>query len=140
MPNPHLFVGFDAASSAMSAERMRMTVAAQNLANANSTRRLEDGLPYARQRVVFRTALDEAGRQTGAVESQVVPSPKYATRYDPSHPDADASGVVTSADIDPVLEMVDLMTASKSYEANANAVRGAVRMHEAALRLGDIQG
>ena len=140
MPNPGIFTGFDASSSAMSAERLRMTVASQNLANANSTRRLEDGLPYARQRVVFRTVFDQAGRPTGAVDSQVVQSPKYASHHDPSHPDADANGVVTSADIDPVLEMVDLMIASKSYEANANAVRGAVRMHEAALRLGDIQG
>lgn len=140
MPDHGIFAGFDASSSAMSAERLRMTVASQNLANANSTRRLEDGLPYARQRVVFRSALDEAGQPTGAVDAQVVASPKYATRYDPSHPDADAKGVVTSADIDPVLELVDLMTASKSYESNANAVRGAVRMHEAALRISDIQG
>lgn len=140
MPSPGIFKGFDASSSAMSAERLRMTVAAENLANANSTRRLADGLPYARQRVAFSTVLGEAGQPTGAVDAQVVASPKYATHYDPSHPDADANGVVTSADIDPVLEMVDLMTASKSYEANANAVRGAVRMHEAALRLGDIQG
>lgn len=140
MPTPGIFAGFDAASSAMSAERLRMTVAAENLANANSTHRLQNGLPYARQRVTFSTVLDEVGQPTGAVAAQAVASPKYATRYDPSHPDADANGVVTSADIDPVLEMVDLMTASKSYEANANAVRGAVRMHEAALRLGDIQG
>lgn len=139
MPNG-LFRGFDVSASAMSAERLRMTVAAENLANANSTRKLADGLPYARQRVVFRTELDEAGRQTGKVLSEVVASPRYAQRLDPSHPDADANGVVTSADIDPILEMVDLMTASKSYEANANASRGLMRMHESALRLGDLQG
>jgi flagellar basal-body rod protein FlgC len=74
------------------------------------------------------------------VQSEVVASPRYAQRHDPSHPDADAHGVVTSADIDPILEMVDLMTASKSYEANANASRGLLRMHESALRLGEIQG
>lgn len=135
-----LFRGFDASSSAMSAERLRMTVAAENLANADSTRRLADGLPYARQRVVFRTELDKAGQQTGIVQSQVVASPRYAQRLDPSHPDADANGVVTSSDIDPILEMVDLMTASKSYDANANATRGLLRMHETALRLSDIQG
>ncbi|MBN8526305.1 MAG: flagellar basal body rod protein FlgC [Planctomycetes bacterium] len=135
-----LFRGFDIGSSAMSAERLRMTVAAENLANADSTRRLADGLPYARQRVVFRTELDEAGRQTGRVQAQAVASPRYQQRLDPDHPDADANGVVTSADIDPILEMVDLMTASKSYEANANATRGLMRMHETALRLGDFQG
>lgn len=135
-----LFRGFDISSSAMGAERVRMTVAAENLANADSTRRLADGLPYARQRVVFRTELDRAGQQTGQVQAAVVASPRYAQRLDPQHPDADANGVVTSADIDPILEMVDLMTASKSYEANANASRGLLRMHETALRIGDFQG
>ncbi len=139
MPNA-LFGGFDISASAMSAERLRMTVAAENLANADSTRKLADGLPYARQRVVFRSELDQAGKATGAVQGTVVASPRYAQRVDPSHPDADANGIVTSADIDPILEMVDLMTASKSYEANANASRGLLRMHESALRLGDIQG
>jgi flagellar basal-body rod protein FlgC len=139
MPNA-LFGGFDISASAMSAERLRMTVASENLANANSTRHLANGLPYARQRVVFRTELDQAGQLTGAVRGEAVASPRYAQRLDPTHPDADANGVVTSADIDPILEMVDLMTASKSYDANANASRGLLRMHESALRLGDISG
>ncbi len=139
MPNA-LFGGFDISASAMSAERLRMTVAAENLANANSTNRLANGLPYARQRVIFRTELDQAGQQTGVVQTQVVASPRYEQRSDPGHPDADANGMVTSADIDPILEMVDLMTASKSYDANANASRGLLRMHESALRLGDISG
>jgi len=140
MPGNGLFAGFDASSSAMSAERLRMTVSAENLANAGSTRKLADGLPYARQRVVFRTQLDEAGKSTGKVEAEAVASPRYSTRFDPSHPDADDKGMVTQADIDPILEMVDLMTATRSYEANANAVRNVVKMHEAALRLGDITG
>jgi len=139
MPNA-LFGGFEISASAMSAERLRMTVAAENLANANSTKPLANGLPYARQRVVFRTELDQAGQPTGAVQGQVVASPKYAQRVDPNHPDADANGLVTSAEIDPILEMVDLMTASKNYDANANASRGLLRMHESALRLGDISG
>lgn len=139
MPNA-LFAGFDISASAMNAERLRMTVAAENLANANSTNRLANGLPYARQRVLFRTELDQAGQQTGVVQSQVVASPRYEQRSDPGHPDADANGMVTSADIDPILEMVDLMTASKSYDANANASRGLLRMHESALRLGEISG
>jgi flagellar basal-body rod protein FlgC len=136
MPND-LFAGFDAAASAMSAERARMTVATENLANAGSTKRLADGLPYARQRVSFQSVLDETGRPTGEVAAEVVKSPAYLKRYDPSHPDADKEGMVTEADINPILELVDLLTASKSYEANANATRGIIRMHEAALRLGD---
>lgn len=135
-----LFRGFDISISAMGAERLRMTVAAENLANADSTRRRADGLPYARQRVVFRSELDQAGQATGAVQAEAVPSPRYATRHEPGHPDADADGNVVSADIDPVLELVDLMTAGRSYDANANASRGLLRMHESALRLGETQG
>jgi flagellar basal-body rod protein FlgC len=137
MPHNDLFAGFDAAASAMSAERARMTVATENLANAGSTKRLADGLPYARQRVSFGSVLDQAGNPTGMVSAEVVKSPAYLKRFDPSHPDADKEGQVTESDINPILELVDLLTATKSYEANANATRGLIRMHEAALRLSE---
>lgn len=140
MPDPlamrGLFTGVDASASAMSGERLRMSVASENLAHANDTRRLANGMPYERQRVLFSTALDEQGRQTGGVASEAVASPKYQTRYDPSHPHADAQGMVTTPDISPILELTDLLTASKAYDANANAARGLLRMHENALRLG----
>lgn len=131
-----LFAGVDASASAMGGERLRMTVASENLAHANDTRRLADGKPYARQRVTFETALNQQGQPTGEVASEVVASPKYQTRYDPSHPHADAQGMVMSPDISPILELTDLLTASKAYDANANAARGLLRMHENALRLG----
>lgn len=135
-----LFRGFDISASAMGAERLRMTVAAENLANAHATQPLADGLPYARQRVAFRAELDRAGQPTGLVRAEVVASPRYLQRYDPEHPDAGPDGMVTMSDIDPILELVDLLTATRSYEANANASRNLLRMHESALRLGDIQG
>lgn len=131
-----LFAGVDASASAMGGERLRMTVASENLAHANDTRRLADGKPYARQRVVFEAAMDEQGRQNGQVASDAVASPKYQTHYDPSHPHADAQGMVMTPDISPILELTDLLTASKAYDANANAARGLLRMHENALRLG----
>lgn len=131
-----IFSGVDIAASALSAERARMTAAAENLAHAGDTRRLADGLPYQRQRVVFSQALDAAGRPAGQVQATVVASPKYERRYDPDHPDADAGGVVTTPEISPILELTDLLTASKAYEANANASRGLLRMHENALRIG----
>lgn len=131
-----IFSGVAVASSAMSAERLRMTVATENLAHANDTRRLADGLPYQRQRVVFRELLDARGASTGQVEAEAVRSPRYESRYDPSHPDADAQGMVHTPEISPILELTDLLTASRSYEANANAARGLLRMHENALRLG----
>lgn len=135
---PDLFASCDASSSAMRAERLRMTVASENLAHAGDSRPLANGLPYARQRVLFSSVLDQFGRETGAVGADVVQSPRYQTRYDPEHPHADpATGLVKEADIDPVLELTDLLTASRAFDANANAVRGMMKMHESALRLGD---
>jgi flagellar basal-body rod protein FlgC len=140
MPDPlhvgGLFGGVDAAGSAMSAERLRMNIAAENLAHANDTRKLANGLPYERQRVQFQSVLDSQQRLTGEVDGTVVKSPKYEKHYDPSHPDADGNGMVTVPEISPILELTDLLTASKSYDANANAARGLLKMHEAALRLG----
>ncbi len=139
MPDPlnvsGLFQGVDIASSAMSAERLRMLAATENLAHANDTKPLQNGLPYQRQRVVFQGVLNDAQQRTGEVDAQVVASPKYERRYDPTHPHADAHGMVTVPDISPVLELTDLLTASKSYEANANAARGLLKMHETALRI-----
>jgi flagellar basal-body rod protein FlgC len=138
MPDGGLFRGVDASSSAMGAESLRMTVAAENLAHAGDTRKLANGLPYARQRVHFQTVLDQRGNSTGAVDAQVVQSPRYTQRYDPSHPDADpATGMVKEPDVDPVLELTDLLVASKAFETSANAARGLLHMHEAALRLSD---
>ena len=140
MPEPlslrGLFGGVDAAGSAMSAERLRMNVATENLAHANDTRPLADGKPYQRQRVMFQAVMDAQHQLNGQVEASVVASPKYETRYDPTHPHANAEGMVTTPDISPILELTDLMTASKSYDANANAARGLLKMHETALRLG----
>ncbi len=140
MPNPvpsptGLFGAVNMSASAMSAERLRMTVASENLAHAGDTRKGADGLPYARQRVLFRTVLDAQGRDTGKVDASAVPSPRFEKRYDPDHPDADAAGMVTTPGIDPILELTDLMLAGKAYEANSNAARGLMRMHENALRL-----
>jgi flagellar basal-body rod protein FlgC len=138
MPELNLFRGVDSSASALSAEQLRMTVAAENLAHAGDTAKGADGQPYARQRVRFETVLNERGAPTGQVAAEVVSSPRYLQRYDPSHPDADpATGMVKEPDIDPVLELTDLLVASKAYEANANAARGLLRMHENALRLSE---
>jgi len=138
MPEIGLFRGVDASASALGAEQLRMTVAAENLAHAGDTAKLANGLPYARQRVRFETVLGEHGVATGEVRAEVQASPRYTQRYAPSHPDADpVTGMVKEPDIDPVLELTDLLVASKAYEANANAARGLLRMHENALRLSE---
>ncbi|MFW5750391.1 MAG: flagellar basal body rod protein FlgC [Planctomycetota bacterium] len=137
MPIDRLFAGTDALASAMSAEKLRMTTAAENLANAGSTAPVDGGRPYARQRVVFEEVVDRLGRPAGGVSATVVQSPRYEQRYDPDHPHADPqTGLVTSADIDPILELTDLMIANRAYKADVNAAKGLMRMHEQALSLG----
>ncbi|MDA3959385.1 MAG: flagellar basal body rod protein FlgC [Planctomycetota bacterium] len=139
MPIQKLFAGIDAASSALGAERLRITAASENLAHAGSTKKLENGLPYARQRVVFEEVLDARGQATGAVRAEVVDSPRYFERYDPNHPDADPeTGIVVESEINPVLELTDLTIATRAYEANTNAIKGMMRLHEQALRLGEV--
>ncbi len=129
---------FNISASAMSAERLRMTVASENLAHAGDTEKRANGLPYARQRVVFSTVMDKAGRETGEVTGRIIDSPRYQHRFEPDHPHADPeTGMVVESRIDPILELTDLMVASKAYDANADAARGIMRMHDAALRLGE---
>lgn len=137
MPGNNIFAGVDIGASAMGAERLRMSVAAENLAHAGSTQPLENGLPYARQRVHFQTLFDQTGQRTGEVRADVVDSPRYDRFHDPDHPHADADGMVTESSIDPILELTDLMVASNSYESNVHAVKGLLRMHEQALQLGE---
>lgn len=133
-----LFRGMNISTSALDAEKKRMTVSAENLAHAGSTQKLDNGLPYARQRVHFQEVMDHLGNPSGKVAATVVDSPRYLQRYEPDHPDADPeTGLVTLSDIDPILELTDMMVAGKAYDANANAVRGFLKMHETALRLGD---
>lgn len=138
MPFDSLFRGVDIAASGMSAERTRMEAAAENLAHAGATHKLANGLPYARQRVHFQEVLNAHGDPVGPIQARLVEAPRYQQRHDPDHPDADpASGMVVEADIDPILELTDMMVAQRSYQANANVVRGLFRMHEQALRLGE---
>ena len=137
MPDP-LFSGLHIAASAMGAERTRMTVASENLAHAGSTEPREDGLPYKRQRAVFSEVLDNYRRPSGFVDAEVIDNARYAQRYEPDHPHADPeTGIVVESDIDPILELTDLMLAGKAYEANTNAVRSIMGMYDQALSLGE---
>ncbi|MCC6764880.1 MAG: flagellar basal body rod protein FlgC [Deltaproteobacteria bacterium] len=130
-------------SSALQAQRLRMDVIAANLANAQSTRTPEGG-PYKRRDVVLEampggTFDDVLGAQPGGavrvarVESDDAP-PRVV--FDPGHPDADAKGYVAYPNVNPITEMVDLMTATRAYEANVAAVNATKRVLEAALSIG----
>ena len=143
-----LFDAINASGSALTAERLRMDVTAENLANAQSTQGA-DGQPYRRKEVVlrqagggFETALTSAmgaGSATPArgVEVVSIAEDQAPNRmvYDPGHPDADADGYVSMPNVDPVTEMVDLIAASRAYEANVTAMQAAKSMFTKTLDL-----
>lgn len=118
-------------ASGLSAERTRVNLATSNLANAESTRG-PDGHPYRRldpvlEATSFEGALGQADGTGGApvgvrvaeIAQDTAPGRKV---YSPGHPDADADGFVTFPNVNPVHEVVNLISASKAYEANASAV------------------
>lgn len=136
----HLFSGMRASSSGLAAERIRMDVIARNLANAETTRTPE-GVPYRRQTVWFESLLQRA--EDGRVEVAGVKvggvRPDWAAPMErvlnPGHPDADGQGYVTMPNVNTTHEMVDLISASRAYEANLAAQESFVAMAERALRL-----
>ena len=139
------FTGMEVSASGLSAERTRMNVAASNLANASTTRGA-DGGPYKRRDVVVSAqAIDgqAAGdsRFAGAVRQVAVTqiaqdAAPPRMEYDPGHPDADPKGYVAYPNINPVEEMVDMITASRAYEAGVTTLSTAVSMAERALSIG----
>jgi len=125
-----IFKAMDISVSALQAQRQRLDVVASNLANAESTRSAAGG-PYQRQQVVFESVLNEAQNArsdqptTGGVRvSAVVFDPRSPVKlHMPGHPDADSNGDVLMPDIRPAEEMADLLSAARSYEANAAAFK-----------------
>jgi|SRR5689334_2741814 len=130
-------------SSALQAQRLRMDVIAANLANAQSTRSPEGG-PYKRRDVVLEAtaggSFDDilGSKAGGAVRVARVVADEKPPRvvFDPGHPDADARGYVSYPNVNPITEMVDLMAATRAYEANVAAVNATKRVLEAALSIG----
>ena len=143
-----LFGGIEISASALTAQRLRMNVTAENLANAQTTRGA-NGQPYRRKEVVLQEAPGSFGatlsramgggpatsgggvRVAGVVED----STPLKRVYDPGHPDADAQGYVSMPNVDTVTEMVDLISASRAYEANVTAMNAAKQMFARTLEL-----
>ena len=141
-----MFDAMEVSASGLTAERMRMDVVAENLANANTTRGV-DGQPYRRKEVVlaerqaegtFGAALagamsgKPAGVEVAAIAEDQTPLKQV---YDPSHPDADENGYVEMPNVDSVAEMVDLISAQRAYEANVTAMQAAKQMFSKTLEL-----
>ncbi|HTV01042.1 MAG TPA: flagellar basal body rod protein FlgC [Luteitalea sp.] len=142
---PTLNTAVSVAASALTAERTRIEVAVSNLANAESTKGL-DGKPFRRRDVVltadpvqsFDNALGRASA-TGVKVSAIVEDTSPARRkYDPSHPDADGEGYVAMPNINPAEEMVDMVGASRAYQANLTAINLIRDLVSRALELGKV--
>ena len=130
-----LFGQLDISASGMAAERLRIQVTAENIANANSTKGA-DGQPYRRKSVTLQEA-PSFGEVLGGVEATgIVQDPSPGRRvYDPGNPDADGQGYVTLPNVDSVTEMVDLISAQRGYDANVQALNAAKQMFQKALDL-----
>lgn len=152
------FTALRIAGSALTAQRLRTDVIANNIANMNTTRTAEGG-PYRRQQLVFTPLQEQVPFRTILLAHGVVnvPSPTGATVppgqgvrvtrvgpddrparrvFEPDHPDADADGFVGYPDIDPVTEMADMLSATRAYEANVTTLNAAKAMASKALEIG----
>ncbi|MDF2521733.1 MAG: flagellar basal-body rod protein FlgC [Clostridia bacterium] len=142
------FNSINISASALTAEKLRMDIISKNIANANTTR-TANGTPYRRQVVVFQGAgsnvpfsqyLSDASKSMigngvkvkGIAEDQT----PFKMVYDPGHPDADENGYVKMPNVDVMTEMVNMITASRAYEANVTAINSAKSMAMKALEIG----
>ena len=149
-----LFTAINIASTGMGAERLRADVIADNIANASTTRTTEGG-PFRRSRVLMRPRVESpywrspflpqgmdngVGQGVRVVEIQKDFRTENRLVYDPTHPDAiktgPRTGYVEMPNVDIVSEMVDMISASRAYEANASVVEGAKSMFQRAMEIG----
>lgn len=140
----NLMPGIESTSSALQAEKLRMDIIGQNIANAHTTRG-PDGEAYQRQMVQFESKIMELGRnQDGEMRTaqgvnirSIVKDTSEGPQINmPGHPDADENGMVRLPNVNLTHEMVDLISASRSYEANLQVVRTSKQMAQQALRIG----
>jgi len=137
-----LLPAIEVTSDALNAEKIRLEVIGQNIANAQTTRG-PDGKAYARKIVTFETQLREATlgeggpRLSGLRVAAITDDPKPGEKvYDPGHPHADMNGMVHLPNVNLSEEMVDLITASRAYEANLSVVRTSRQMAQRAMMIG----
>jgi flagellar basal-body rod protein FlgC len=149
-----LFSSINIAATGLSADRVRLDVIADNMANVNTTRTTEGG-PFRRSRVIMRPRVESPywrspflpqtmdngiGRGVRVSEIQKDFSKENPLRWDPTHPDAIKSGprqgYVELPNVDVVTEMVDMISASRSYEANAQVIEGSKSIFRRALDIG----
>ena len=139
--------GLQTSASGLSAQRLRMNLISSNLANINTTHTKEGG-PYRRKDAVFeanpqgsdfsKALSDRLGEESVQVQVTEIRDDNRPPiqKYDPNHPDADENGYISMPNINVVEEMVNMMSASRSYEANVTAIRATKEMATSALEIG----
>ncbi|HWP20426.1 MAG TPA: flagellar basal body rod protein FlgC [Burkholderiaceae bacterium] len=131
-----MFKIFNIAGSAVSAQSQRLNVVASNLANADTVAG-PDGQPYKARQVVFQTVLMGEQGSAGVKVDQVVEDEAPGRRvHDPSHPQADAQGYVTYSNVNAVEEMVNMISASRSYQNNVEVMNTAKTLLQKTLQMG----
>lgn len=143
------FSALDIGASALTAQRLRMDTISQNIANANTTR-TDKGTPYRRRMVVFeekslngpfsdylsKSSKDRFIGQGVRVAKIVEDSAPFKKIYDPGNPDADTEGYVQMPNVDIITEMVNMISATRAYEANVTAINNSKSLAMKALELG----
>jgi len=139
---------FNISASALTAQRLRMDVISENIANVNTTR-TENGEPYRRKMPVFKekaasfndilvSKMETSNSSLNGVEVSEIAeddSP-FKMKYEPEHPDANEEGYVAMPNVNVTTEMVDMISASRAYEANVTALNTAKDMAQQALQIG----
>lgn len=143
------FSALENSASALTAQRLRMDIISENIANVNTTR-TEQGTPYRRKTVIFEgqngntpfsSYLSKASQglvKSGGVRVSAIVEDQTAFKsvYDPGHPDADENGMVEMPNVDVVAEMVNMISATRAYEANVTAINTTKSMASKALEIG----
>ncbi len=124
------------AQSGLKVQSQRLRVISENLANADSLAQTPEGLPYQRKTVTFKNELDrEMGAKLVKVDKVRPDSAEFQRRYDPKHPAADRDGYVLAPNVNPLIEMMDMREAQRSYEANLQVIQTSRAMMDRTMDL-----
>lgn len=119
-----LSVSADIAVSGMKAQAQRLRIISENMANAESVATTKGGEPYRRQVVTFKQYVDkETGADMVKVDKVIKDQSEFIKKYDPNSPVADAQGYVSMPNVNPLIEMMDMKEAQRSYEANLSVMQ-----------------